>query len=156
LFRYIGNRVSAYRFDRSVTKWQALSMGPMVCAETSVTCFQPTPRKSQKSDGTHDNLSGWPVTLQKCGPVISGITALRLCLVFRYDTQFPIVLLLYLIKHHCGSGILTQCILNGCIAWGQVISFIPRLLLSRVNFPATHSIRGCIGSRAGLNAVANK
>jgi hypothetical protein len=29
-------------------------MGPMVCAETWVTCFQPTPRKFQKSDGTHD------------------------------------------------------------------------------------------------------
>jgi len=28
-----------------VTKWQALSMGPVVCAETSVTCFQPTPPK---------------------------------------------------------------------------------------------------------------
>jgi hypothetical protein len=78
LFRYIGSRVSAYRFDRSVTKWQALSMGPMVCAETSVTCFQPTPRKSQKSDGTHDKpvrMACDPAEMRTCHLRYSSLTA---------------------------------------------------------------------------------
>jgi hypothetical protein len=98
---------------------------------------------------THDNfhVSGFIISKVKLSQWLTKYHAMK---------TFPV---LYQAPRHgdvWGSGGIAARILNLCTRWRRVISFTPLLLYSPGKAPGSHGIRGWVGPRAGLDAVAKR